>query len=242
MVAGKTRKTLLKMPERCIGFSVEWILLLQKSSLFSGSPIEDLEKLVAHARIIDFKKEDPIIQQEEQGTSLFLILNGRAKVVRYTEDGKEIILDTLSVGEHFGEMALFDGLSRSASVVASTSVKVLVVDRPSFIRFLQQCPKTLEHLLKELSLRLRQADRRIEELSSLELAERLKKILADLGKDGGQSSKGGFILKELPTHQDLANMVGASRARVSETLAHLKRVGFIKKLKDSILISSQHTE
>lgn len=228
--------------ERCSDFNMEWIPFLQKSSLFSGGPIEDLEKLAAHSRIMDFEKGDLIIQQEDQGASFFLILSGRVKVIRYTEDGKEIILDTLSAGDHFGEMALLDGLPRSASVAASTSAKVLIIDRTSFIRFLQQCPKALEHLLKELSLRLRQADRRIEELSTLGLVERLKKILANLGKEEGQSSEEGFILKELPTHQDLANMVGASRARVSEALAHLKRVRFIKDLKSGIWISSHPLE
>ncbi len=222
--------------------SIEWIPFLQKSSLFSGSPIEDLRKLAAHSRVVDFKKEDPIIQQEDDGANFFLILNGRVKVTRYTEDGKEIILDTLSEGDHFGEMALLDGRPRSASVTASTPVKVAIIDRASFIRFLQQCPTALEHLLKELSLRLRQADRRIEELSTLGLVERLKKILADIGKEEGQNSEEGFILNELPTHQELANMVGASRARVSEALAHLKRVRFIKELKNGIWVSSHPIE
>lgn len=201
---------------------MEWIKFLQKSSLFSGIPREDLKKLAQRFKAIDFGEMDPIIQQEEHGTNFYLILNGKVKVVRYTEDGKEIILDTLSTGEYFGEMALLDGLSRSASVVPLTPVKVLAIDRPSFIRFLQQSPKALEYLLKELSLRLRQADCRIEDLSTLELAARLKRILEGIGSEEGQKSGDGYILKDLPTHQDLANMVGASRARVSETLAHLK--------------------
>lgn len=215
---------------------MELIQLLQKAPFFAGSTPGELQSLVSSSRILQFKEGQSIIQQEDRGTNFFLILEGKVKIVRYTEDGKEIILDTLSTGEHFGEMALLDGMSRSATVEALTAVKVLLIDRASFLRLLQQSPKTLENLLKELSRRLRQANQRIEELSTLELGERLKKIIVDIAKEEGEKSNDGYILKELPTHQNLADMVGASRARVSEAIGHLRKIKFIKKIKDSIFI------
>ena len=65
-----------------------------------------------------YTKGDVILMEEEAGTDLFVIVSGKVKVTRSSGDGREVILTILSESDFFGEMAILDGLTRSATVTA----------------------------------------------------------------------------------------------------------------------------
>jgi CRP-like cAMP-binding protein len=83
-------------------------------------------------------------------------------------------------------------------------------------------------MLIELSRRLRRADEKIQDLVLLDVYGRVARTLLRLARLQGKPLEDGFIITRRPTHQELADMVGASRETVSRVLADLNRRGVVR--------------
>ncbi len=210
--------------------------ILRKVPLFSDLPEEDLERLanVSFTRV--FEKDNVIFLERDEGDSLFIINSGRVKVANFSKDGKEIILAILGVGEFFGDMSLLDGEPRPATVVAIEDTEVSAIRRSEFLSIMRENPQIAERLLAALSLRLRDANRKITNLALLDVFGRLARVLIDISRQEGRQTNDGWIAFRRPTHQAIANMIGTSRETVTRTLGELHRKGFIQLLGKEIAI------
>lgn len=207
--------------------------------LFAGLTSAQWHALQARMRRDEWPADSPIINQGDVAHRFFLIEAGRVNVVLYTEEGEEVILGVLSVGEYFGEMGLLDGQPRSASIVAVEPSRTLSLDREQFLTFLREIPDAAMNIFRGLCERLRFADRRIEDLATLDLAGRLVRVLEELTSRNGERMAQGIALPRRMTHQDLAGMVGASRARVTKTLAFLRRRGVVQRDKGRLILRTR---
>ena len=214
---------------------MERIQVLQRIPLFSGLPRADLESLAEMAAERRYPKDSIILYEEDPGTALYCILSGRVKVSRCSEDGKEVILDLLHPGDFFGEMALLDGLRRSATVTALEDTVLLLLERENFLRQLSRKPEMAQAIIQVLCRRLRRADDRIASLALLDVYGRVARILLQLGEEHGTRCPEGVKLRS-PSQQSLADMVGASRETVSRILNDLHRKGFIRLSRGEILL------
>ncbi len=86
--------------------------------IFSDLPVETLKMIENIGTKKLYKKNDVVLMEEEAGTALFVIIKGKVKVARSSNDGREVILTILSESDFFGEMAILDGLTGSARVTA----------------------------------------------------------------------------------------------------------------------------
>jgi CRP-like cAMP-binding protein len=105
-----------------------------------------------------FKKDSVVLFEHETGSALFVIVEGKVKISRVSDDGREVILTILNDSDFFGEMAILDGLSRSANVTAMEDSELYIIQRNDFIGLLQTHPEISIALLKELTQRMRGAD------------------------------------------------------------------------------------
>jgi CRP/FNR family cyclic AMP-dependent transcriptional regulator len=138
------------------------------------------------------------------------------------EDGREVILDTLGQGDHFGELALIDEQPRSAHVIAMEDANLIVLRREDFRKRVEANPSVAWSLLLELSRRLRRADDKIGGLVLLDVPGRIARLLLDLSEESGTDQ----IEKSL-THQTIAQMIGASRETVSRAMKDFQDAGWI---------------
>lgn len=190
--------------------------------LFSGLPPEELQQFAAITREKTYPKSSVILFEDDPGDSLFVIRSGRVKVVLVGEDGREVILGVLGVGEHFGELSLIDDQPRSAHVIAMEDSSLLVLRRDDFRRRVESSPTVAWTLLSELSRRLRRADGKIGGLVLLDVPGRIARLLLDMSEEGGSET----IEKPL-THQTIAQMIGASRETVSRSMREFQDQGWI---------------
>jgi len=204
------------------------INFLRNVSIFEELPERDLEKIAQLGTRKTFSKGNVILMEDEIGSALFIIMDGKVKVSRLDETGKEVILSILGPGEVFGEMSLLDGMKRSATVSALTDTEVFIIYRDDFLNLLNQHPQIAISLLKELTQRLRKADMQIKSLSLKDAEGRIGCVLMMLANDLGKMYKGQVIVEGLPTQQDLANMAGTSRETVSRILSKFEKRGLIK--------------
>ena len=190
--------------------------------LFSGLQRDELQKFADLTRERSYPKGSVILFQDDPGDSLFVLRNGRVKVVLIGEDGREVILGVLEPGAHFGELALIDDQPRSAHVIAMEDAQLLILRREDFRRRVEANPTVAWALLTELSRRLRRADVKIGGLVLLDVPGRIARLLLDLADETGTPA----IDKPL-THQTIAQMIGASRETVSRAMKEFQDAGLI---------------
>lgn len=175
-----------------------------------------------------FKKDSTILGEYETGSALFVIISGKVKVSRESDDGKEVILTILNESDFFGEMAILDGLSRSAGVIAIEETELFIIQRTDFLNLLQEHPEISVALLQELTRRLRASDLRIKSLSLRDAEGKVASVILQLADDIGKIKHGKVEIERLPFQHDLANMAGTSRETISRTLHSFAKRGLIE--------------
>jgi len=182
------------------------------------------------------KKGEALFRKGSEGNALFIIKEGSIKIVLPSKDGDEVILAIFTEGDFLGEMALLDGMPRSADAVALESSEVYVLNRVDFLTFLKENEGAVESILCSLSMRLRSTDDLLEDTCFLNISDRFAKKLVELAEQFG-CPKGNTILIDLSlTQTDLASMVGASRESINKELRILREKGLVSSDGNRILI------
>ena len=190
--------------------------------LFSGLERHDLQQFAELTREKFYPRGSVILFEHDPGDSLFVVREGRVKVVLIGEDGREVILGVLGVSDHFGELALIDDRPRSAHVIAMEDSHLLVLRRDDFRRRVESSPAVAWSLLSELSRRLRRADEKIGGLVLLDVPGRIARLLLDMAEESGTD-----LIEKPLTHQTIAQMIGASRETVSRAMKDFQDAGWI---------------
>ena len=121
--------------------------LLRRSALFQFLPDDDFEKLQALLQEERYDFGELIVKQGEPANAFYVLISGRARAVKTgAHNDEEIVLGSLRPGDSFGEAALIEGGTRSATVRCSTSVEVLRLDRSDFLALAENVPELRQHV------------------------------------------------------------------------------------------------
>lgn len=134
---------------------------LKEVPVFEACSHRQLRSVARVARVFDVAADTVLARAGEPGDEFFLIIDGTARAEVSAE--KRVLLHP---GEFFGEMSILDGGPRSATVVADTPLRLLVISRRHFSVLLKDVPGLTQTLLATLSKRVRQAEERAERLGS----------------------------------------------------------------------------
>jgi len=215
---------------------LDTVSLLRQVTIFRELPADVLTDLAGRVRPRPADPGTVIVSAEEPGDALFVIATGKVKVVLYGETGREIILSILRAGDFFGEMALLDRQPRSANVVAVEDSQLLGLDRDAFQTHLAAHPSTALAILAEMSRRLRHADEVIGNLALLDVYARVARTIRELAQKQGEPVDGGLLVRERPTQQEIAGLIGTSRETVSRALSEFTRRGLLEMQGKQILV------
>lgn len=190
--------------------------------LFKNVKPEQLEYLNGLAHTFTYPKNSIIINQGAQTQSLYIVLEGRLKVLASDEEGRQTLLAFLNEGDFFGELSLLDGQPRSATVMTVESTKLLCLTAEGFQQFIEHFPESLFPMLSALATRLRVLDDTICSLSTLDVYGRVARVLLSQAKE-----ENGVLVTPRMTHQEIAEMVGSSREMVSRIMKDLRHGDYI---------------
>lgn len=202
--------------------------------LFKGLEPNVLQRFADATREKSYPRGSVILFEDDPGDALFIVREGRVKVVLIGDDGREVILGVLGVGDHFGELALIDDQPRSAHVIAMEDATLLVLHRDDFKRRVEESPSVAWALMQELSRRLRKADDKIGGLVLLDVPGRIARLLLEAAESAGSDA-----LDRPLTHQTIANMIGASRETVSRAMKGFQESGWIAVERRRIRIANR---
>jgi len=197
--------------------------MFQKVSLFAGLDSEQLIALQAHALLKSYPRNTIIISQGDATDSLYIIESGRVKIYINDDDGREFILGTLEQGDYFGELALFDRGVRSASVMTLDACRFWVISSIDFLNWVDGRSEILMNIIKGLVKRIRLLDEDIANLALLDVYGRVARFLIQRAELIDQR-----LVVERFTHQEIANMIGASREMVTRIIKDLRQGGYIE--------------
>jgi CRP/FNR family transcriptional regulator, cyclic AMP receptor protein len=166
-----------------------------------------------------------VFHQGDPGDRLYAVIDGLVKVVFATERGDELLLNTLDRAAIFGETALLDRATRSASIVAVEPTRLFSLSREQVIGLMREHPTLIDGFLRALGRLVRELTERAADSAFLDLTGRLAKILLELASKHGESN--GAVLDRGLTQSDLAALIGGSRSAVNRALQRLDARGFI---------------
>lgn len=210
------------------GDSLE-LTALRQSQVLRAVPSVELRKLMEAMRRRTYRRGEVVFHQGDPGDTLHVIAAGRVKVVVIAESGEEIVLFILGPGELFGEIALLDGGPRTASVVAVEPLETATLKRQDFLDLLRRSTVALECVLVALAASLRRTTDELSDFVGLDLYGRLAKRLLGLADSHGRRVDDAIEI-ELPlTQEELAGMVGATRASVNKLLGIYEDRGAIAR-------------
>lgn len=206
---------------------------LQRIPLLAGLQHSELETLAAQMYLKRYAKGEFVLMKGSASDALMFLLSGSLQVVDYTEDGKEIGLNLFAAGSFFGELALIDGLPRSASIVALEDSAVAFLPRQPALALIYGKPVVAEQMMKHFARTIRRLTAWRGLLAIPNAQQRLFALLCQMKqplRDGREA------IPRLPTQRQIAIMINTSRETVSRAIAILERQGVVEKRQPHILI------
>jgi CRP-like cAMP-binding protein len=198
---------------------------LRAIPLFSCVSDEDLEEIALHLIERRFPKHSTVVEEGLPGDYMYVIREGRVKVTKASDDGREKIMNFLDEGSFFGDMALLTGEVRSASVKTLEESRLLALSRRDFIDLLRQSPDLALGVIEELTKRLRETNEQASSLSFQGVKERTRGLFKRIAQV--DVTYGGRKLTPPLTHQQIADMIGTSRETVTRAVKQLKEDGWL---------------
>lgn len=198
---------------------------LHNVSIFQSLSEADAALLESHARRRRYGKNFIVVQEGDEGSSMFVILSGRVSAFVTNSDGKRLFLRDMYAGDYFGEYALLDKSPRSASIHTAEPCEFLEISRDAILQTFNQSPDSAFGLIQDLVTRIRDLTLRAKALALADSGSRVVFALMSVA-----ARDGDIHVTELPlTVEHIAERVGITRETASRALTTLKRKGCVNE-------------
>ena len=198
---------------------------LRTIPLFEQVGSADLESIAANLIERRYPKNATIVEEGLAGDYMYVIREGRVKVTKSSDDGREKIMDFLDAGAFFGEMSLLDQAPRSASVKTMQPTRLWALSRRDFLELLRQTPDLALAVIQVLTQRLRETDEQASSMSFQGVTDRTRGLFERIAREDPRG--GPRRMTPALTHQQIADMVGTSRETVTRAVKQLKQAGWL---------------
>ncbi len=209
--------------------------LLKQTEIFSQLNNAELEEIIDKIIVKQFKKNETILYEEDTNEVMYIILMGKVKVIKTTEDGKEIIMAMHKSGSFFGEMSLIDGKTTPASVIATEDSLIALISKNDFLSIVFNQNTVTKNMMEILCGRLRKSWDTIQLLNFNNATQRTKMLFLMLIDEYGEKSPEGITLNIKLTHQDISDMTGLTRETVTRVIDKLQKLKEIIILKNKFI-------
>lgn len=208
---------------------------LRNIPLLKGLTNDDMMQVKSHLVIQRYSRRDAIVQKGAVNDSLLLLLSGNMQVIDLTDQGSITGLSLLSPGHFFGEVALINNTAHTSSVVALNEVLVAFLPSTIALHLFSHSPSVAQQVQHHLAQKV-QRDQQFRNLLSINsTSKRIFSFLVLMKKKNAEKQE---LVENLPTHQEIANMINTSRETVTRTLLMLVQQGIIKKDAHRLIITN----
>jgi len=210
--------------------------LLAATPLFQDLEPKQLDGLVRVAHHKQLARHQELFHKGDEGADIFVVLEGKLKALATSIQGEEIVFNILGRGDVFGEIALFAGTPRTATVIAIEACELLAVHRRELFALLAAHPKSALSLLRVLAARLTRLSERVEDTHFLSLTSRLAKKLSALAADYGEQTAAGVRVDLKLSQEEWGNLVGVTRESINKQIRTWTTQGILSADRGYIVI------
>lgn len=207
--------------------------VLRDHPIFGRLGPELIERLSSYGISRTVRRGTSIFSKGDPGTSLIAVCSGIVKISAPSVAGRGAVFNLITTGGLFGEIALLDGLPRTADAAAITDCELLVIERRDFIPLVHERPELGLKLIEVLCARLRHTTEQLQDVMFLDLPGRLAKALLALLPGSGAGERGQRISL---TQRHLSEMIGISRESTNKQLREWERRKWIQLERGGIVI------
>ena len=137
------------------------ILKLKPVEIFEDLNVNELAAVASATEEVAFDTNEIVIKEGDPGDTLYLIVEGEVAVIKTETDGTELTLDHISEGDHFGEMALFEDIPRTASIRTLKPSRMLMLHKQEFHEMVREYPHIALKICRVFSGRIRKLHHKI---------------------------------------------------------------------------------
>lgn len=202
--------------------------ILSRVPFFAGLKHEEVEQINRLFRERGYSPAETICFAGDRAENLFVVADGRVKLLRHSLSGRNVLLDMLTPGEFFGSLSTLGDEVYPDTAEAQTQTCVLAIDASDFRQILETYPQVALKVVDIMAERLRTAHERVRQLSALSSEGRIANILLVLGKKFGKSSDVGLLIQSPLTRDDLAAMSGTTTETASRVMSQFQKDGLIQ--------------
>jgi CRP/FNR family transcriptional regulator, nitrogen oxide reductase regulator len=214
--------------------------LLKNTSLFSGLKQDELDRVAQAARIRKVDNQGFFYMEQDPAESLYILMEGRIRLVQVTPAGQQVIMRYISPVEEFGVIAMLSGAVYPVSAQAVDDSSAVYWNKASLKELMEQIPGVAINALQTLADRVSEFQDRIRELTTERVERRIARALLRLAQQTGRKVEDGVLVDLLITRQDIAEMTGTTIFTVSRTMSQWETQGIIKSGREKIIIRRPH--
>jgi CRP-like cAMP-binding protein len=214
--------------------------ILKKASFFKGISEIVLEKLIAAGVVQKMKPAEFLFQQGEPAHTIYLVLEGRLKLVQINENGEEVILRYVGPGESAAAGSALSGIPYPATAEVVQEGQTLHWNGKVLRRLMQRYPEITLNILDIVLERLVDVQNRFLELSTERVEQRIARTLLRLMKRNGIKTEEGILINFPLSRQDIAEHSGTTLHTVSRTLSAWAKKRLIKSSREKIILTDLH--
>jgi len=192
--------------------------------------------LRAEGRARKFRTGAALFHEGDHSDWVGLIVKGRVKISCYGADGRERLVAVLGPGELLGELSAIDGEPRSATATALEPLDAHVLTSDEFVGLLERNPAATLGILRSVTGRLRDSDKRRVEFGALDTVGRIARLIVELAGRYGEETDSVIAIRLPLSQEELAGWAGASREAVVKALRQLRDRGWIETARREIRV------
>jgi len=208
--------------------------------LFQGLSREAVEAAQAAGRRVSRRRGELYFRQGDPATHVYVVLEGRVKLVAVHPDGRPVIHRTLGPGEVFGGLALLGDQTYPASAEAWEDSAALAWTGAQLRQLALQHPQVALNLLRMAAGRVRELQERVEELVAERVERRIARAVLRLVRHAGRRCEEGVVIDLPLTREDLANLTGTTLYTVSRVLSRWEARGLVAAGRQRLVVRSPH--
>lgn len=213
--------------------------ILAKVPFFRVLSAAELEQVNRLFREVGFEPGETICMSGDPAERLFVVAEGRVRLLRHSLAGKDILLDLLAPGEFFGSLSALGADFYPDTAQAQTSVCILTISKDAFQQILEQYPPVALNVIGIMADRLRAANERVQQLSVLPVEGRVANILLMLSRKFGEQRELGRLIQVPLSREDLAAMTGTTAESASRAMSQLQKSGLIQTGRQWVAVTDQ---
>ncbi|MCP3951677.1 MAG: Crp/Fnr family transcriptional regulator [Desulfobacterales bacterium] len=213
---------------------------LRESEIFKGLTSQQIGDLLKRGRSLKLQPKSILFHQGDPATGCFLVNRGRLKLTKLNEQGKEVILRYIGVGELIAAVVLLKDRNYPANAESTEETDVTGWDKPTMMQLMHRYPDITINLLGVILERIDDVQNRYLEVCTERVNQRIARSLLRLMRRAGSKTRDGVQIDIPLSRQNIADYTGTTLYTVSRTLSAWEKKGWVRSGREQIVITDPH--